>query len=70
MIFVGPFLKLRYSGTCRSDTHNLLLVSRMKKVKSLSCPSRLGLRNGMKIYVSEMCAVRLVSASTVTYIYI
>ena len=42
----------------------------MKKVKRLSCSTRLGLRNGMKIYVSEMCAVRLVSASTVTYIYI
>ena len=40
----------------------------MKKVKSLSCSTRLGLRNGMKIYVSEMCAVRLVSVSTVTYI--
>ena len=39
----------------------------MKKVKSLSCSTRLGLRNGMKIYVSEMCSVRLVSASTVTY---
>ena len=41
----------------------------MKKVKGLSCSARLGQRNGMKIYISEMCAVRLVSASTVTIIY-
>ena len=42
----------------------------MKKVKSLSCSSRRGLRNGMKIYVSEMYAVRLVSASSYGHIYI
>ena len=42
----------------------------MKKVKSLSCSARLGLRNGMKIYILEVCAVRLVFANTVAYTYI
>ena len=49
------------------DSHTRFIHWPYKKVKSLSCLTRLGPRNGMKIYISEMCAVRLVSASTVTF---